>query len=404
LIAAGPRHTGSRLGYFAAASDKEEIVSRSIGDLPPGVTASEQITREELQLATRNHGMPLEALRYPVTPIGLHYLLIHYDIPAVDATGWRLHLEGAVNRPLTLALDDLQSRPAITRPVTLECAGNGRARLTPRAISQPWLLEAVGTAAWTGTPLWPLLGEAGISGEAVEVVFTGLDRGVEGGVEQRYARSLPIDEARREDVLLAWGLNGQPLPPQHGFPLRLLVPGWYGMASVKWLERITVVSEPFDGYQQVQAYRYRQIPEETGEPVTRIEPRSLVIPPGIPDFLSRQRLLAPGPCQVEGRAWSGWGPIVEVQVSVDGGSTWEAAALGDPPAAHAWQAWSYRWHPVEQGTYELCCRATDATGRQQPMQPQWNLGGYADNEIHRVMVTVTSAPTARHGPATPGKR
>jgi sulfane dehydrogenase subunit SoxC len=361
----------------------------SVGELPPGLTASDQITREELQLATRNHGMPLEALRYPVTPVGLHYLLIHYDIPAVDAANWRLQVDGAVRHPLTLTLDDLRARPAITRPVTMECAGNGRARLAPRAISQPWLLEAVGTAEWTGTSLWPLLQEAGIADAAVEVVFAGLDRGVEGGVEQRYARSLPLAEARREEVLLAWGVNGQPLPPQHGFPLRLLVPGWYGMTSVKWLERITAVTEPFDGYQQVRAYRYRNLPDEPGEPVSRIAPRSLLVPPGIPDFLTRQRTLAPGPCLLEGRAWSGWGPIVEVEVSVDGGHTFQAAELAGPPAAHAWQAWSYRWDAQTPGDYELCCRATDATGRKQPTQPQWNLGGYADNDLHRVKVTVT---------------
>jgi sulfane dehydrogenase subunit SoxC len=361
----------------------------SVGELPPGLTASDQITREELQLATRNHGMPLEALRYPVTPVGLHYLLIHYDIPAVDAANWRLQVDGAVRQPLTLTLDDLRARPAITRPVTMECAGNGRARLAPRAISQPWLLEAVGTAEWTGTPLWPLLDEAGVADAALEVVFTGLDRGVEGDVQQRYARSLPLAEARREEVLLAWDVNGQPLPPQHGFPLRLLVPGWYGMTSVKWLERITAVTEPFDGYQQVRAYRYRNLPDEPGEPVSRIVPRSLLLPPGIPDFLTRQRTLQPGPCLLEGRAWSGWGPIVEVEVSVDGGHTWEAAELAVPPAPHAWQAWSYRWEAMTPGDYELCCRATDATGRKQPTEPQWNLGGYADNDLHRVKVTVT---------------
>ena len=363
-------------------------MSGSVGELPPGLTASEQITREELQLATRNHGMPLEALRYPVTPVGLHYLLIHYDIPAVDPASWRLRVDGAVRHPLTLTLDDLRARPVVTRPVTMECAGNGRARLAPRAISQPWLLEAVGTAEWSGTPLWPLLDEAGIADAAVELVFAGLDRGVEGGVEQRYARSLPLTEARREEVLLAWGVNGQPLPPQHGFPLRLLVPGWYGMTSVKWLARITAVTDPFDGYQQVKAYRYRHDPDEPGEPVSRIVPRSLLVPPGIPDFLTRQRMLEPGPCLLEGRAWSGWGPIVAVEVSVDGGRTFQAAEVADPPAPYAWQAWSFRWDSQTPGDYELCCRATDATGRKQPTEPQWNLGGYADNDLHRVKVTV----------------
>src|SRR6266480_4760432 len=142
------------------------------------------VSLEELQLAARNHGLPLEALRYDVTPVGLHYLLIHYDIPAVDPSAWRLIVDGRVRRPLSLTLDDVVARPRVTAPVTMECAGNGRALLEPRPLSQPWLMEAVGTGEWTGTPLRPLLEDAGIEGDAVDVVFAGLDRGVEGGVEQ----------------------------------------------------------------------------------------------------------------------------------------------------------------------------------------------------------------------------
>jgi DMSO/TMAO reductase YedYZ molybdopterin-dependent catalytic subunit len=357
--------------------------------LPAGVTDQPGITREELQLATRNHGMPLEALRWPVTPTGLHYLLIHYDIPAVDPAAWRLEVGGSVERPLSLTLEELRRRPAVTRPVTLECAGNGRARFSPRPLSQPWLLEAVGTSAWTGTPLWPLLEEAGLGPGAAEVVFTGLDEGVEGGIEQRYARSLPLDEARRDEILLAWGMNGEPLPPQHGFPLRLVVPGWYGMASVKWLSVISVSTAPFRGYQQDRAYRWRSVPEERGEPVTRIVPRSLMVPPGIPDFLSRRRYVGPGPWDLRGRAWSGAGPIVRVEVSADGGTTWSDAAVEPSPAAYAWHGWAYRWEPAGPGDYTLCCRATDATGERQPTEPRWNLGGYAGNDVHRVPVTVT---------------
>src|SRR3712207_5675015 len=197
----------------------------------------EGIGLDELALATRNHGLPLEALRYDVTPPGLHYVLTHFDIPAVDPGSWRLEIGGAVDRPLTLDLADLTARPAVTARVLRECAGNGRARLEPRPVSQPWLLEAVGTAEWTGTPLAPLLEEAGLSPDAVDVVFTGADHGVERGVEQDYSRGLSLAEAMRPDVLLVWAMNGAPLPPQHGAPLRLLVPGWYGMAHVKWLDR-----------------------------------------------------------------------------------------------------------------------------------------------------------------------
>jgi DMSO/TMAO reductase YedYZ molybdopterin-dependent catalytic subunit len=351
---------------------------------------SDGISLEELQLAARNHGMPLEALRHELTPPGLHYLLVHYDIPAVDPAAWRLGVGGRVERELELSLEDLRARPAVTVPVTMECAGNGRARLDPRPVSQPWLSEAVGTAEWTGTPLAPLIEEAGLAADALEVVFTGLDRGVEGGEEQVYERSLPVADALGDDVLLAYDMGGAPLLPQHGFPLRLMVPGWYGMTSVKWLRRITVVAEPFTGYQNATAYRFRQDPDEPGTPVTRMEPRSLMVPPGIPDFLTRRRFVGPGPVRLEGRAWSGWGPIERVEVSVDGGATWRAAELGEPPGPAAWTPWSIDWE-APPGEYELCARAHDATGRSQPEAPQWNVGGYANNAVQRVPVTRTPA-------------
>ena len=239
-------------------------------------------TPEELQLAFRNRGMPLEALRYPITPTGMHYLLTHFDVPEVDVAAWQLRVGGLVSQELTLDLDAIRARPATTLAVTMECAGNGRALLTPRPISQPWMLEAVGTAEWTGTPLRGVLEEAGIADGAVEVVFTGLDRGVQGEEVQSYQRSLTVEEATRPEVLLAYEMNGAPLEPQHGYPLRLLVPGWYGMTSVKWLDRIELVAEPFNGYQMGGAYTYRQTRDEPGVPVDLIRVRALMVPPGIP--------------------------------------------------------------------------------------------------------------------------
>jgi sulfane dehydrogenase subunit SoxC len=344
------------------------------------------ISLEELQLAARNHGLPLEALRYDVTPVGLHYLLVHFDIPAVDADEWRLHVDGHVERELELSLEELRSRPAVRERVTMECAGNGRVHLEPRPVSQPWLLEAVGTAEWGGTPLGPLLEEAGLGGEAVEVVFRGLDRGTDGGVEQQYERSLSVEDALRDEVLLAYELNGQPLPPQHGFPLRLVVPGWYGMTNVKWLERITVLDRPFDGYQQRQAYRLRRQEDEEGEPVTRMQPRSLMIPPGIPDFLTRERIVDEAPVELRGRAWSGWAPISSVEVSTDGGASWAEATVTETPSRWSWASWSYRWEPALAAQYELCCRARDEAGNEQPLEPRWSLGGYANNAVQRVKV------------------
>jgi sulfane dehydrogenase subunit SoxC len=348
----------------------------------------EGITREELQLAARNHGMPLEALRYDITPTGLHYLLIHYDIPDVDVDDWRLLVGGVVARPLELTLSDLRTRTPVTRAVTLECAGNGRALLEPRPLSQPWLVEAVGNAEWTGVPLRDVLEDAGIERDAVELVFTGLDRGVEGEVEQAYERSLAVDEAMRDDLLLAFEMNGRPLLPQHGAPLRLIVPGWYGMTSVKWLARITAVAEPFAGYQMSRSYRFRSDPDEDGEAVTRILPRSLMAPPGIPEFLTRQRVVDTGRHAVRGRAWSGLGAIERVEFSDDDGATWSDANL-DPSHrdASAWRGWSFDWE-APAGERILCSRATDSTGATQPLEPGWNVGGYANNAVQRVFVTV----------------
>jgi sulfane dehydrogenase subunit SoxC len=293
-----------------------------------------------------------------------------------------------VARPLSLSLAELEARPARTLTVTMECAGNGRALYEPRALSQPWLLEAVGTAEWTGTPLAPILAEAGLEPDAVEVVFTGDDRGVQGEVEHAYERSLPLADALRDEVLLAYEVNGMTLPPQHGFPLRLLVPSWYGMTHVKWLRRVTVAAEPFAGYQQGVAYHLRQSEDEQGTPVTRILPRALMIPPGIPDFLSRTRFLAPGRCVLEGRAWSGSPPVTRVEVSVDGGESWSDAALGDRTSAFAWQGWTHEW-VAEPGEHVLCCRATDTTGRTQPASPEWNYDGFCNNVIQRVRVAVS---------------
>jgi len=346
----------------------------------------EGISLEELQLAARNHGMPLEALRYPITPVGLHYLLIHYDVPDVDAGEWSLTVRG--ERELSLGLAELKERPRAELTVTMECAGNGRARLDPRPVSQPWLLEAVGTARWAGTPLRPLLDEAGVGEGAVEVLFTGLDRGIEGGIEQRYQRSLLLEDAFREEVLLAYEMNGGPLPPQHGFPVRLLVPGWYGMTSVKWLAEIDLLEEPFEGYQQSQGYRLRQTEDEEGTPVQRIVPRSLFVPPGIPEFFTRERTVTAGEQVVEGRAWSGLAPISSVEVSTDGGESWAPAELDFQEERWAWRGWRFRWH-AEPGSYVLCSRARDEAGNEQPVEVPWNLGGYSNNAVQTVSVTVT---------------
>ena len=343
--------------------------------------------REEVALANRNSGILLETMRHDVTPAGMHYLLNHFDVPFVpDAAGWSVAVSGAVRTPLTLALDEIKRWPVKTLRVTLECAGNGRSNMTPRWPSMPWMEGAVGTSDWTGTPLRPLLERAGLRDDAVHVVFFGRDRGYD-KIEHHYGRALTPEMAMRDDVLLVTGMNGQPLLPQHGYPLRLIVPGWYGMASVKWLDRVEVWNKPFDGPQQIATYIFKKDRDDPGIPVTSLRVKSLLVPPGMPDWYTRRRMVERGPNTVHGRAWSGNGvPITRVEFGCDG--RWQPATLDAPMGSkYAWRGWSVAWNAVP-GEHEIACRATDAEGNTQPLEPVFDRGGFGNNTVHRVAVSV----------------
>jgi DMSO/TMAO reductase YedYZ molybdopterin-dependent catalytic subunit len=335
---------------------------------------------EEVGLAAINVAMPPEALRYDVTPVGLHYTLSHFDIPALDAASYRL-----VVHDRSVSLAEVKALPSKTVRVTLECAGNGRAGFSPRYPSMPWMHGGVGTAEWTGIPLHLLL-ERSISSKTREIAFIGADLGFDSGVEHPFGRSLAVDEAMRPDVIVAWAMNGAPLAPQHGAPLRLVVPGWYGMASVKWLARIELLEHAFDGYQQAVGYHYRKRAGEKGEPIRHARVKSMMVPPGIPDWYTRRRLLEGGAVVIEGRAWSGGGvPVERLQFGVDG--DWRDAQLEPPSAPFAWQRWRCSWQ-AGRGEHELSCRATDASGAVQPLAPDWNTAGMGNNAVQRVAVTV----------------
>ena len=345
----------------------------------------------ETTLAFRNHGMQAELLREAVTPLGAHYLLIHFDIPKLSSAEYSVAIGGRVRTPSRLSLDAIKSRRTVTQSVTMECAGTGRSTVHPRAVYVPWAKEDIGTYQWTGTPLRSVLEEAGLLDDAVEVLFTGWDSGIDLGVEHAFERSLPIAEALRDEVMLAWGANGQPLLPQHGFPLRLIVPRWYGMASVKWLRAITVLNEPFKGVEQAKVYRYQQVKGESGEPVTLKRVISAMTPPGIPDAISRHRFIAPGTHTIQGAAWSGSGRVTRVEFSADGARTWRNAELvkvSDDP--YAWTQWRARWEVSTPGEYVLASRATDEAGNVQPLDPQqrWNRQGMGVNGVQRIAVTV----------------
>ena len=344
-----------------------------------------RFTAEEVSLAARNSGMPLEAAREEVTPPGLHYCLIHFDIPALAPPAWRLAVGGLVDRPLQLSLEALRAMPARTVRVTMECAGNGRAQVSPRYPSIPWVEEAVSTADWTGVPLATVLREAGVQPQARKIVFWGADRGIDRGVEHAFARSLAPADAAHEDVLLAYAMNGAQLPPQHGYPLLLVVPRWYGMASVKWLERIEAAERPFDGVQQAHSYHFRREAGEPGVPCRHMRVNSLLVPPGIPDFYTRARVQAAGRVEIRGRAWSGEAAIARVELAVDG--AWRDAVLHLATSPHAWRSWRAAWDAVP-GEHELACRATDAAGNVQPLEPPWDASGFGNNAVHRITVRV----------------
>jgi DMSO/TMAO reductase YedYZ molybdopterin-dependent catalytic subunit len=332
-----------------------------------------------------NEETPLRALAEPLTPTADFYQRTNFLVPEIDPETWTLAVHGAVRQPLALGLDELRRMPARTVTMTMECAGNGRTRMTPVPPGHPWELGAVSTARFTGVPLRDVLERAGVDRNAVEVAFAGADAGVtETGLPARFERSLPLDRAMDPDVLLAWEMNGEPLPPPHGFPLRLVVPGWYGVASVKWLAEIRVLDAPFDGFFQAERYIYRgEAGVVDGTPVTRMRVRALIAQPG-----DGERLPAGAATEIRGTAWSGEAPVRRVEVSVDGGATWQDARLGESESPYAAVPWSLAWTPPHAGRHLLLARATDDAGNVQPLEPVWNELGYGNNVVQRVEVEV----------------
>lgn len=320
-----------------------------------------------------------------VMPNAKFYVRNHFQIPRLDQASWRLNVTGRVERPLSLSRRDLASMPSQGRVVTLECAGNGRSGLDPRTAGEQWNLGAVSTAEWTGVPLIEVLDRAGVKSEGRYIVFRGADSGcIDGHAEPlAFERSLTLDEARGSDVLLAYAMNGEPLPLHHGFPLRVIVPSWYAVASVKWLTEIEVVEQPFEGHYQTGAYYFERESggQITREPVTLQRVRSLITEP------ATDAQLAHGELTVRGVAWSGAAPIAGVDVSIQGGP-WQRARLLGEPKRHSWQWWELLSRTDHAGPCTIRARATDMQGRTQPESPEWNRLGYCNNAIQKVHVEV----------------
>ena len=269
-----------------------------------------------------------------VVPTARFYVRNNFPVPCLDAHDFRLRVSGLVERPLSLSLRDLQNLRSQTEVVTLECAGNGRTLFDPPVPGERWQYGAVSTAEWSGVPLVEILDRAGVRSAGTEVRFRGADGGEVDNRRGRihFERSLTLDQARESGAILAYAMNGEPLPLQHGHPLRLVVPGWYGVASVKWLTEIEVTDQAFDGYYQTERYVYYWTRDgrEEREPVTLQRVRALITEP------APGQEAPPGELVVRGVAWSGAAPISRVEVSVDGGD-WREARLVGERKRHSWQ-------------------------------------------------------------------
>jgi DMSO/TMAO reductase YedYZ molybdopterin-dependent catalytic subunit len=378
---AGAAAAGGALPAFAGHNPRQPTTDRP----PP---SKDLISYEEAVLAFRCHGFHLEMLDRPITPLGSHYVLIHFDIPQLEATNYAITIGGRVKKPLTLTLEDIKGRRADKQPTIMECAGVGRSHAHPRAIYVPWFSEPMGVYEYTGTPLRPILEEAGLLDDATEVVFTGHDVGYDLGIKHPFERALPIDEALKDGVMLAWDANDQPLLPEHGFPLRLIVPTWYGMASVKYLKSITVIDHTYQGVEQQLVYRLQTSSSDGGRAAREKFVRAAMKPPGIPDAISRMRFLEPGPVVLRGMAWSGFAPITKVEVSTDDRKTFQPATLKEPVGPFAWTPWEFTWDASQRGEFILSSRATDAADNRQPLNPFWNVQGMAQNGVERIPVRV----------------
>jgi DMSO/TMAO reductase YedYZ molybdopterin-dependent catalytic subunit len=342
--------------------------------------------------------MPFSALDSFLTSTKSFYIRTHFPIPAIDRDAWWLYVEGEVEKPFAINYEQLMTLEQLTAPVTLECAGNNRNFLEPKVKGVQWRLGAVGTADWTGVPLATLLDRAIPKANAREVILEGADCGMLEDPktppgELKFARSIPLQKARR-DVLLAYKMNGSDLPPEHGFPLRAIVPGWYAMASIKWLQRIIVTDRAFTGYYQTIDYAYWQRTDyghwQRGEQIAELTPLTeMQIKAEIARPAEGETIPANASVRVHGAAWACDAEITKVELSMDGGATWNDAKLLDEPSPNAWRLWEFNWQtPSQPGKQTLIARATDSLGRTQPSHRDPDRGTYMINHLLPIEVEV----------------
>ena len=337
--------------------------------------------------------MPLDGFREWITPVDRFFVRCHTYLPeAASLSSWNLKLDGAVNQPLTLTLDDLKKFPRVEMAAVLECAGNGRSFYKPRVAGTQWEFGSVGNGRWAGVRLRDVLAKAGLKDSAKEILLDGADTPL--GTMPKFQRTITAQKALDPDTLLVYEMNGAPLSQEHGFPLRLMAPGWAGDSWVKWLRHIEVLDQEFDGFWMKTAYRH---PPNHVEPGTAVDPSAMV---PVAD-LSVKSVIAtpgawtkPGAVRISGTAWSNSSPVNRVDVSVDGGKTWKQAKLGKDQSRYAWRLWELDWKAAP-GKYTLISRATNAAGQAQPLAEEWNPNGYLWNVAQNMEVQVANEPASR---------
>lgn len=332
---------------------------------------------------------PLQYFDSWLTPIDAFFVRQHIPRPApINPEAYRLTVNGMVSKPLELTLAALRGLPQYTVPATIECTGNGRGFYTPKVPGIQWLRGAIGNAAWRGPRVSDVLKMAGADSAAAYLETDGADTGIASTPD--FLRSLPMVKARHPATILALTMNGQPIPEIHGFPVRLIVPGWDGTSSVKWVIRISATSQPNNGFFMNPAYRYPKYSLPPGSPT---KPAELQVIEGMPvkSCITRpqdQSKYPLGPITIRGFAWAGEQAIERVDVSTDGGSRWRDAQLSNPKLPFAWRIWQIDWRPSDPGYYTILSRATDSAGRVQPFVAAWNPSGYLYNAIDRIGITL----------------
>ena len=321
-----------------------------------------------------NFGMPLDLNDELIVPTSRFFVRSNGTVPIIEPRAWRLAVDGFVDKPTQLSLTDLKKLPRRTVTAFLECAGNGRTKFDPIPEGTPWSNDAAGNAVWTGTSLSNVLDLVGVKKGTVDIVSHGADF-------DRMQRGLPLANARDPDTLLIWEMNGEPLLPAHGAPVRLFVPRWAGIASTKWLKRLEAITRPFDGYYNANNYVMYTPEGEPIQPVREMPVKSLIAKP------ADGSAVAAGPQRIAGFAWSGYGGITKVDVSTDGGATWTEAEITASAGRLSWSRFELDW-VATPGTHRLQSRATDERMITQPAKPIWNLKGYLMNGIQTMTVTV----------------